>query len=73
MDLDGYNVTFVRDAFFGFWRWEAETPGGESLSGPLFGLCALKENAEKDAARRIRMHAERETVNGTALLARVAG
>lgn len=72
MELSEYEVTFRRDPMFGFWSWTAKAPTGDTLKGPLLGLCSMKPSAERDAVRRITMHLEAETVDGQALVDRVA-
>lgn len=64
--LSDYKVTFRRK-----WHWTATTPDGEVLKGPLLGVCVAKETAERDAARRIELHAAKETVDGDTLVRRV--
>jgi hypothetical protein len=70
--LSNYEVTFRRDPLLGWWFWTAKTPNGETLKGPLIGGCPGKGVAEHDAARRIELHAAKETVDGQALVNRVA-
>ena len=70
--LSEYQVTFSRDPVFGFWSWSAKAPNSETLKGPLLGSCIAKKNAESDAARRIELHAGKETVNGQALVDRLS-
>jgi hypothetical protein len=69
-DLSKYEATFGRSPM-GTWFWQVKTPG-DGVMRPIFGGVFMnKENAEKDALRRIEIHASRETVDGAALQRRV--
>lgn len=69
-DLSGYSVEFFRVPMFGSWSYAVTTPDNRTLR-PLFGIFSVKSSAEIAALRSIELDANRSSMNGAELAAKV--
>lgn len=69
-ELADYKITFTRNPLLGMWSWKVTTPSGDTL-GPFNWGSVTKEDAERQALRRIEIHRATETLSGDELAERV--